>query len=279
MSKAKKDHSREIGLEIGSICGKYFLDLEHLHYGYWAEGLDVNIHNVAKAQDNYVNFLLSHIPEGVKSVLDVGCGSGHVSRRLLDKGYSVDCVSPSVYLSEKTREQVGDSAEIFECTYEQLDTDKKYDLILFSESFQYIKLDQAINKTLSMLNEGGHMLICDFFKRDIEEKSVFSGGHKLNKFNDALAGSDFDVVEDIDITQYTAPTIDLMGDVLDNVGKPVLDTFMDFVEGRHPTIYKIVTWKFRKQMDKIDQKYFQGKRTAAEFSRAKSYRLVLCKKK
>jgi len=32
MNKKKTNLSREIGLEIGPISGKYFLKLDHLHY-------------------------------------------------------------------------------------------------------------------------------------------------------------------------------------------------------------------------------------------------------
>ena len=87
----KRTISREIGLEIGAVCGKHFLKLEHLHYGYWTDDLELEIFNLHIAQENYVNFLISHIPEGAKTILDVGCGMGQISRKLLDKGYTMDC--------------------------------------------------------------------------------------------------------------------------------------------------------------------------------------------
>ena len=73
--KSKKEVSREIGLEISYLFGKYFLKLEHLHYGYWKEGLAVDIGNLRIAQDVYAKFIISHIPSGVKTILDVGCGT------------------------------------------------------------------------------------------------------------------------------------------------------------------------------------------------------------
>ena len=83
MKKDKKEVSRDIGLEIGSICGKYFLKLDHLHYGYWTKDLEVDIMNVRIAQENYANFLISHIPESGKKILDVGCGTGQIAKKLI----------------------------------------------------------------------------------------------------------------------------------------------------------------------------------------------------
>ena len=101
--KDKKTLSREIGLEIGMICGKHFLNVEHLHYGYWTKDLKVELASLPAAQKNYTDFLMSNIPDGVKSILDVGCGMGHTAKRLTEAGYTVDCVSPSSFLAQQAR--------------------------------------------------------------------------------------------------------------------------------------------------------------------------------
>ena len=152
MKKDKKTVSREIGLEIGSICGKYFLKLDHLHYGYWAEDLQVDITNVHIAQEDYTNFLISHIPKSANTILDVGCGTGHIARKLSIMGHKVDCVSPSHFLAGKARELLGNSSHVFECSYEQLRTENRYDMVLFSESFQYIDIEEGIRRTVSLLD-------------------------------------------------------------------------------------------------------------------------------
>ena len=70
MNKQQKS-SREVGLEIAVIVGKYLLNLEHLHYGYWTGDLEVNIANLHKTQENYIDFLFSQIPESVETILDI----------------------------------------------------------------------------------------------------------------------------------------------------------------------------------------------------------------
>ena len=60
MKKRKKYDSRETGLEIGLLFAKYFLKIEHLHYGFWTDELSIELHNLPKAQDNFSHFIISH---------------------------------------------------------------------------------------------------------------------------------------------------------------------------------------------------------------------------
>ncbi|MHC4062166.1 MAG: class I SAM-dependent DNA methyltransferase [Planctomycetota bacterium] len=278
MKKSKKDISREVGLEIGSVCGRYFLKLEHLHYGYWTDGLEVDISSLRSAQDNYTEFLISHIPDGVKTILDVGCGTGGITKKLLERGYEPDCVSPSSFFVEQGRRLLGDRIGIFECRYEEVETEKRYDLILFAESFQYVALEQALQKTSCFLNNGGYMLICDIFRKDLRGKSRQRGGHELSKFRDSVAKYDFEPVEEVDITQQTAPTIEIFEQALTTIGPPILRSVQRFLSGRYPIVSRLLCWKYRKQLEKMHKKYFEGGRGADEFKEFKSYRLLLYRK-
>jgi len=278
MEKTKNTISRETGIEIGSICGRYFLKLEHLHYGYWTGELEEDITNLHAAQQEYVKFLISHIPDGVKTILDVGCGTGQIARRLLETGYQVDCVSPSRFLAQQTRELLGEKSNVFECRYEELQTEKRYDLILFAESFQYIALEQGLKNTLRFLNDDSYMLICDAFRKDVDGNMGLGGGHRLSKFYDAIGKCPFTLAKDIDITKQTAPNIDIMDDAIKNVGRPVAHLVLHFLSVRYPIASKLLRWKYRKKLNKLNDKYFDGRRTAENFRKFKSYRLFLYKK-
>jgi SAM-dependent methyltransferase len=278
VKRAKKDISRELGLEVGSICGKYFLKLGHLHYGYWTKDVEVDIANLHLAQDEYANFVISHIPDGVETILDVGCGTGQMAKMLLDRGYRVDCVSPSPFLKERTDKLLGNRSNVFECYYEDLQTANRYDLILFCESFQYIDLKKALSNTNEFLKNGGYMLICDVFRKDIKSKTAMGGGQKLTKFNDIIAKFPFTLIEKVDITEQTAPTIDLLNDVLENVVRPVVDAGFRFFQSRYPIALKFLTWRYRRKIEKIRKKYLNGSRTGQDFKKYKSYQLFLYKK-
>ena len=274
----RKINSREVGLEIGLLVGRYFLKTGSLHYGYWTDNLKLDVCNLPKAQENYDNFIISNIPDGIKSILDVGCGSGNLSLKLIDKGCQVDCVSPGILITEYARNRMQGNCHVFESTYEDLKTDKRYDIVLFSESFQYINLEQALQKTFSVLNKGGYLLICDFFKTEAVGESFLGGGHRLKKFYNIVSQYSFTKVKDIDITKETAPNHEIVNDILQKVGFPIWNLVLDYLKQRYPLISKLLHWKFRKKQVKINQKYFSGKRNPENFSIFKSYRFLLYKK-
>ena len=278
MSKPRKVDSREVGLLIGMILGKAFLDTEDLHYGYWTPDLPVTGANMAQAQENHSKFLISHIPAGTKTILDVGCGTGHLAKKLLALGYQVDGVSPSPLLTERARQNLGDAVRIFECTYEELETEKRYDLVLFSESFQYVKTGPSLEKTLTLLRPGGHLLICDFFKTDAQGKSALGGGHRLSKFYRKIASLPLVAVTDLDITRETAPNLALVDEALTRAGIPIRDLIFYFLSHNYPHLSKLLQWQFRQKIEKLNFKYFSGQRNAANFAKFKSYRLLLYQK-
>src|SRR6185503_11516759 len=148
--------SSEFGLALGYVIGHHFLNMQDLHYGYWPQGLARVPQNLAQAQSNYTDFLMSHIPPGVKSVLDVGCGAGNTARKLLERGFTVDCVSPNGVLTSVARQVLAGRGDIFETRFQDLQTERRYDLVLFSESLLFIPLEEAFTKALSLLNPGGH---------------------------------------------------------------------------------------------------------------------------
>ncbi len=278
MKESKKHISRELGLEIGHILGKGVLKLEHLHYGLWKKGLEPDLLNLHTAQEEYCRFVVSHIPAEVKSILDVGCGTGAFSKRLIDLGYKVDCVCPTEYQNELVEGLLGGSSEIFKCKFEDIQTGKKYDMVMFCESFQYIDLDRVIDIAASLVRQGGFLLICDFFKKHSAVPGGLKGGHKLDKFMNLLGQSPFKIIEDIDITEQTAPNMDILDRATKEVMIPVVNAAERFFKSRHPIVLKILKWRYKKKIEKTEQKYLRGSRTGKDFAEHKTYRLFVCRK-
>lgn len=279
----KNPNSQEIGLRIANIFGRYFLKTEHLHYGYWPGDLPVTLENLPKAQDLYAEFLRSNIPEGVSSILDIGCGTGHNAEVLLKSGYQVDCVSPSPYLSGIVREKLEERGTLYECTFETIPAGKKYDCLLFSESFQYIDLDTVFARMPEFLNPGGSVIICDFFRIPGAGTSAMGGGHRLSRFREKLDASSFTLCREVDITENTAPNLQLVNEALQQVAVPIRDLVIDELSSRHRWIWLPGKWIGRlfwsRKLDKLDYKYFSGSRNAENFKAHKRYCLFVLKEK
>jgi SAM-dependent methyltransferase len=270
--------SREFGLAIGLILGRFFVKMEDLHYGYWTDDIPIEMPNLPKAQAQYSNFLMSHIPEGVKSILDVGCGAGNTARKLLDRGYQVDCVSPNSFLTSVAQETLGNRTTFFKCRFEDLQTDRRYDLLFFSESFLFMRLDEAIAIALQLLRPGGYILMSDIFKIVPDGNTAIGGGQHLTLFYDAFARTPFAKLKEIDMTPQIAPTFTLVNDAYFQAVKPAYDLVMGRLRAKHPWLMKVILWKFRNKIHRAESKHFSGKRTAETFSKIKSYRLFLFQK-
>ncbi|MCH7938673.1 MAG: methyltransferase domain-containing protein [Candidatus Marinimicrobia bacterium] len=278
ITMGKKVSSKELGLVAGLALGKFFFKTEDLHFGLWTDDLEPVVDNFKAAQENYSRHLIDHIPTGVKTILDVGSGGGNLAAALLAKGYSVDCVSPSEHLSRRIEEKLGNRGELFKCKYEQLETSRRYDLILFSESFQYVKIPAALQKCLELLNDEGHILICDFFKLDSGRQSIQGGGHSLAKFQAHIAEVPVTKRLDIDITERTAPTIELWDAFLRDVGLPVRGLTVEYFRTRFPWITRLLGWLLRQRLARIDREYFSGASLHQDFLANKTYRLLIYQK-
>ena len=272
-----KVDSKEVGLVAGLNLFHFFLGTRDLHYGLWTDGLEVNIRNLPEAQQRYSDFLISHIPEGVSRILDVGCGAGGVASELRGRGYQVEGVSPSPLLSNAARDNAGSDFLIHEGRFEDVDLDNRepFDLVMFSESFQYITLNMVLLKAQGLLRPGGFILICDFFKTGAPGKSVIGGGHPIGKFEHELAASGLKVLEEKDITAETAPNLDIVNEMGRDLFLPTFDLVGYAFRNNHPWLAKLFQWKFKKKIDKIHHKYTSGKRTGAAFAEHKIYKLYL----
>ena len=278
MGSKIKVSSRRVGLDIGLAIGRFFLNTEDLHYGYWKKGKTATIQNFAEAQEAHSKLIMDHIPNETKRILDVGSGSGNLAMKLINKGFQTDCVIPSEFLAEQVQAKLEDRSTIHICGFESVSDSEVYDLILFSESFQYVKLGKSLDKISSMLAPGGHLLICDFFKRDGVGKSPIGGGHGWKVFQDKIDTYPLRLISDLDITEETAPTIDLLAKFNTDVVTPIAEMSGEYLLDHYPKLSKIFRWKFRKRLDKIHKIYLSGAVNGGSFQQFKEYHLLVYKK-
>ncbi len=277
MTKKGKVKSNIIGLDIGLAFGRFFLGTEDLHFGYWADGEKPTAQNFALAQENHSRIIIDKIPEGTKRILDVGSGSGNLAKKLLNAGYEVDCVIPSEYLAKAVKEKLEGQGKIHICKFEDIRCNDSYDVIIFSESFQYVNISISLEKVEKMLSPGGYLLICDFFRRDISSKSLMGGGHRWIAFQEAMENTTLTMISDKDITNGTAPTVDFLDQFCQEVLKPVGKMTGDYMLSNYPKITRILMWKFKGRLDKINRRYLSGNVNGESFKKFKTYRLLLYK--
>ena len=273
-----KFNSKVIGLDAGLLIGKFFMDTEQLHYGYWPNEKTATAQNFSKAQDRHSELIIDNIPSTVNKILDVGSGSGSLAKKLISLGYQVDCVIPSEFLAEKVQQKLDTSSIIHITKFENLNISQNYDLILFSESFQYVQLTKSIGKILSLLDKNGYLLICDVFHKNVSGISPMRGGHRLDLFENEIEKTDLTKITDLDITLETAPTWDFLNQFLNEVAIPISDMSHSYMKYKYPKLIKLIKWKYRKKLDKIRKVWLSNELTGENFAKFKSYRLFLYKK-
>ena len=277
MKKKDKIKSNIIGLDMGLAIGRFFMNTEDLHFGYWPDGEKPTAQNFAWAQENHSRLILDKIPDGAKRILDVGSGSGNLAKKLLNEGYKVDCVIPSEYLAKAIKEKLDERGRIHICKFEDFNCQERFDVIIFSESFQYVNMDVSLQKVEKMLGTSGHLLISDFFRRDVPEKSLMGGGHSWAIFKEATGNTKLTQISDEDITDGTAPTVDFLNQFCQEVLKPVGEMTGQYMLSNYPKVTRFLMWKFKGRLDKINRRYLRGDVNGESFKKFKTYRLLLYK--
>ena len=273
-----KFNSKVIGLDAGLLIGKFFMDTEELHYGYWPNDKTATAQNFSEAQERHSQLIIDNIPKGVKKILDVGSGSGSLAKKIVALGYQVDCVIPSEFLADKVQQKLDGSSKIHITKFEDLDISNNYDLILFSESFQYVHLIKSIDKILSILDKNGYLLICDVFHKNVSGVSPMRGGHRLDLFENEIEKTNLVKKADIDITLETAPTWDFLNQFLNEVAIPISDMSHSYMKYKYPKLIRFIKWKYRNRLEKIRKVWLSNELTGENFAKFKSYRLFLFKK-
>jgi SAM-dependent methyltransferase len=166
----------------------------YLHYGLF----DDDNEPIAVAQERSTQLLLSRLPPPPARLLDAGSGLGTTLRKLDALGYRVTGITPDA----KQIALIGDGVDVRCIAFEAMPEDEQFDAIAFQESSQYIDSDALFAKARALTR---HVLVLDEFTIREERDATL---HSLDRFLGAATKHGFDLVEEIDVSEKAAPTID-----------------------------------------------------------------------
>lgn len=227
---------------------EYYLGLTkspYLHYGYW-EPLpdsvdDLTIPRFRAAQEAYAARLLSYIPTGTKTILDVGCGIGGNASYMLERGFTVEGLAPDAFQEEQFLKNTKGQAKFHLSRFEDFQIARSYDLLLFSESSQYMSAEDIANGAARLLNPGGYVLLADMLRTDATYTSgIFSNCHVVAEINTAMEKAGFNLLKTEDISSQIAPSLELYVKEFQTYGLTTLKYLGDLVEITVPLLYKLL---------------------------------------
>ncbi|WP_373537614.1 class I SAM-dependent methyltransferase [Microcoleus sp.] len=231
-------------------------DSPYLHYGYWKSlpvpAEDLTIGRLRFAQQAYTDKLLDFIPKEIKTVLDVGCGIGGNAAYLLDRAFAVEGLAPDPFQQQRFLKCTGDRAIFHLTKFEDFQATHSYDLVLLSESSQYMSAVDIAKGAAAVLNPGGYLLLADMMRSNPNyTEGMFSNCHVVKELNAALLQAGFALVKTEDISTHILPTIDLYVDSFRRYGLNTMIYVADLISIAVPPIHKFLRWIFRRWFKKL----------------------------
>lgn len=281
----KREPARHIDLDLFAHLLKVFADTPWLHYGLWLDGEMPSFPALRRSQERYVERLVALLPPAGAAVLDIGGGTGALADHLAALGYEVEMLTPSATQVAMAREKLGDRVPVHQARLEAFESPMRYDVCLFSESFQYIRLNRVFPALEGLLAPGGRVVITDCFRTDAWDGGrAVGGGHRWTDFISAVGEAGYDIVANEDVTALAAPTIALDRLFYREAVTPILGEVRGMLQARRPALNWIATQLYRllvrrAERDRIAARLKAEYRTPELFLKYNTYRFVALAKR
>ena len=255
----------------------------YLHYGFWDNPESVNaseftLNEMVKAQGRYIEHLVSFIPEDVKTVLDVGAGIGGNSSYLLSKGYEVEALSPDEYQETVFAEKYNGEVKFHRSKFEDFKPEKKYDLVLESESACYIQIESGWETARKTIRDGGYLLASDYFLHHNDGSGDWhiKAAHDEKVYMETAEKYGFKLIREYDQTENTMPTLDGVKAFMERFIYPTVEFSSQYMDKNYPFILKVIKKAFGNKMDKKMKQF--SLLESDEFRKYKRYMIYLFQK-
>ncbi|MDZ7968035.1 MAG: hypothetical protein RM368_24300 [Nostoc sp. DedSLP03] len=166
-------------------------------------------------------------------------------------GFSVEGLAPDALQQERFIHNTNSQVPFYLTRFEDFHKSYSYDLVLFSESSQYIAVDDLAQGAARLLSSGGYLLLADMMRSDAEyREGIFSNCHVASELQTALMQTGFKLIKTEDISTQVAPTIDLCVDNFRTFGLTTVKYIADVVAIAFPPLHTLGRWAFNRWLEK-----------------------------
>ena len=265
---------KSVELDLTALMSEVMFGHGYAHYGYFPDGAPevLSASALGAAQHAYFERLdqaIGTVSGGVTRILDVGSGTGANARALIGRGYDVACVSPSAQMNEMARAKLPEGTSVTDASFEAFETEARFDICLFAESFHYIDLEAALQQAARYAEKG--VVIFDYFRRPgYEHRDGTRGTHAAFREEVARQGN-FAVLSDEDMTAAITPTFVIHEHLKNEKVAPFVQRFRTALKADYPWRAWALEKMLGRSLDKL------GRRTgrAEKFGQEHEYRLIV----
>lgn len=218
---ARHDGRGDLELEFYQAC----FGNDYLHAGYFdpipADAESISFADLKRAMQAYTDLVAARVPDGAR-VLDVGCGTGGLIGQLRARGIEATGLTPSAAHARYVRERHG--CEVLESKLEDIDVDRwrgRFDVLTSMESFHNVPPDRGVPIMRALLAPGGRWINIDYYRLRSDTRN--RSGRLLEDYRRAVDAAGFEVVEEIDVSANTAPSMAFAHLVASRIVVPMID--------------------------------------------------------
>jgi SAM-dependent methyltransferase len=176
--------------------------VDYLHYGIFEDPAQ----SLLAAQERSTELLFERLPPVPSRLLEVGIGLGTALNKLVRLGYRATGISPDASQIALARQRYGDDLPVACSRLEDFQAPHRFDAVIFQESSQYIPDLQLFRRAGQFLDFGGRVIVLDEFSAvPLDDPRAL---HSLESFKSAAHDAGFQILEELDLTERAAPTID-----------------------------------------------------------------------
>jgi MPBQ/MSBQ methyltransferase len=235
------------GTDIGLKLLHEAFDFKSLHLGYFTDAMPRTVAGVREAQAEYVRQLVDLVPDGTKTVLDVGAGLGDTSKLLHDSGHEVEGLSPDPYLGEEFSKTCGGKVPFHLSRFEDYSPGRTYDCLLFGESPQYIEKDRFFPKCIELTKPGSSLVLADFFQ--IAPCEDYKDCFVESDFLRRAEAAGFRMANHRDITENVIPTFEVAR-IFMGYGQRLLHYVTDTARRKAPVKWWLARLFYGRKLDR-----------------------------